>query len=106
MSEELVNMAIVGGGIAFGWAASHFVVKLSTRISALFGKAVKSGDAKLTWAGWFMAVAVYLVMSFGGIGLPSVKGFSGYKGYASYFMAGMGVGGLIDEVMNIPGGLI
>lgn len=100
---DFMNIALLGAGIAAGYAINHYALGgLSNKITTQLQKLTKasSGSSAGAWSGWFLAMAVYGVLAFGGISLPHVKELGGVNKYAGHIVAGIGVGGLIDETLN------
>ena len=44
-------------------------------------------------------MAFYAVLAFGGISLPKVKELDGLNKYGGHIIAGVGIGGMLDEVL-------
>ncbi len=104
--DGLIHGALGLGGLALGWACNAFAIQLSTKISTIMGNILKEskGKASAKWTGWFMAVAIYLILAVSGVGIAMkfpIK-MGGAKSYVGYIISGFGAGALVDELINVP----
>jgi hypothetical protein len=98
----MIHAVEVGIGILAGWSLNALKIRLSEKIEGMLTGLEGLTDDKREWIAWLIAVAIYGFLAFGGIAMPMIKGFPGAAAHLTYVMAGFGIGGLIDEIVNMP----
>ena len=100
---NFLMLAAGGAGIAIGFLLSNQVLKLSSRFKGLMTKAFGSGAAKgvdwATWGAWGLALVIWLMIT--GWGVSRARRTDGAL---NYILAGVGIGGLIEELTAMPTG--
>lgn len=98
---DFLMLAAGGAGIAVGFLLSNQVLKLSSRFKGLMSAAFKNTTAQGidwgTWGAWGLAVAVWLLIMGWGISRARKS-----DGILNYLLAGVGVGGLLEELTAMP----
>jgi len=108
MSEGKYSKMVGGmlgfGGLTVGWVMNATKIRLSSKMEKFLSSFTdtKTGG-KMAWAGWAISLAVYGILAGGGASalIPSLK-IGNLTRYVGTFVSGVGVGGLIDELLNPP----
>ncbi|MEW5760073.1 MAG: hypothetical protein AB1779_04845 [Candidatus Thermoplasmatota archaeon] len=91
--DEYVRYIAGGIGLVGGWILSNVFLQLGARFTKGMTK-VLGADPKIAWMGVGVACLIYIAI----IGFGWKKG-----GTLGWFIAGFGVGALIEEIMSTFG---
>lgn len=107
--SKLVGWVGIAAGFGIGYMVSRMFLKLGTRIGtalkSVFTAAATTGAGAVSmdwrdWAGWFIGMGIW-----GMIALWGWRRWKASDGFGNGLIFGIGVGGVVEEVFNIPGGI-
>ena len=107
---NLLGYAGIAAGFGIGYLLNGMFIKLSDRIGGLVDTAFSgtsrgstgpgSGVKWTEWIAWLVSVAIW-----GGVALWGYSRWRGSSGFGNGVMMGIGLGGVIEEVFHVPGGV-
>ena len=108
--NKFIGYAGIGAGFGIGYLLNGMFIKLSDRISGLVdtafsgtarggGGAAEKVDWK-DWIAWLVAVAIW-----GGVALFGFNKWRGSGGFGGGLIFGVGLGGVVEEIFHVPGGV-
>ena len=108
---NLLGYAGIAAGFGIGYLLNGMFIKLSDRIGGLVDTAFSGGTARgstgpgskvawTSWIAWLVAVALW-----GGIALWGFTRYKGRDGFGNGLMMGIGLGGVVEEIFHVPGGV-
>jgi len=108
--NKLVGYAGIAAGFGVGYMVSGMFLRLSERIAGLLGTVFTgtqragsgpgAGVNWTQWGSWLIAVAIWA-----GIALWGFSRWKGTDGFGNGLLFGLGLGGAIEELFQVPGGI-
>jgi len=108
--SKLVGYAGLAAGFGVGYMVSGMFLRLSERIAGLMGSVFTGtqragsgpgSDVDWTvWGSWLISVAIWA-----GIALWGYSRFKGSSGFGNGLLFGLGLGGAVEELFQVPGGM-